>query len=208
MALLDRISKSAIHLMEDGVGSRLGKGILKAAGSKKALGILTAGAVVKGLSDTVGKSAIDNAMDIAFDNPEADRAVLGTDLKPSMLVAQAGLGPISDVARNMNISKYGYNPGANAAIGSIGMGAMLGGTAGAVLGSKGGVKGAIIGGIAGNLLGGISGLAVAASPTLSYAKNNRQLLSQSPFSNSSLMTADSLNASGDIVFGMHNTRRG
>jgi hypothetical protein len=35
---------------------------------------------------------------------------------------------------------------------------------------------------------------------------NKQLMSQSP--NSSLAMANQLNASGDIVLGMHNSRRG
>lgn len=109
MALLDKIGKSL------SIASR----------SKAVMGTVAAGAVIKGLSDTVGQSAISNAMDIAFDNPEADRAVLGTDLTPSLLVAQAGLGPVSGVARAMNMDRYGADTGiVGPAAGGAGLGAV------------------------------------------------------------------------------------
>jgi len=40
---------------------------------------------------------------------------------------------------------------------------------------------------------------------MSRIRDNRQLLSSSPYS-TSLATAQALNASGDIVLGMHNSR--
>ena len=189
--------------------NKIGKSVLSGMGSKTALGVLTAGAVVKGLSDTVGQSAIDNAMEIAFDNPEADRAVLGTDLTPSLLLGEAGLGPISGIAKNMNIARYGVNTGPGLPMATTAGGAALGGMAGAKYGaSRGGIKGAIFGGIAGSIVGGGVGGALGIAPTAQYIRSNRQLLKESPFSNTSLVTADALNATGDIVFGMHNSRRG
>jgi hypothetical protein len=192
MALLDKIAKAA------SVG---GQAALRGSGTKTALGVLTAGAVVKGLSDSVGQSAINNAMDIAFDNPEADRAVLGTDLTPSMLLGEAGLGPISGIARSRNTLQYGVNTGPMPAVaGTIGGGAL-----GAMAGAKfGGILGFAAGGIAGAAIGG----GIGAAPTVGYINRNRQLLRESPYSNTSMMTADALNATGDIVFGMHNSRRG
>jgi len=181
--------------------NKIGKAALRGAGAKTTLGLLTAGAVVKGLSDTVGQSAISNAMDIAFDNPEADRAVLGTDLTPSLLLGEAGLGPISGYARSLNAMKYGVNTGpVLPAVTTAGLG---------TLGAVGGAKfGGVLGAVAGGAVGAIAGAALGAAPTLGYMSSNRQLLKESPFSNTSLMTADMLNASGDIVFGMHNSRRG
>lgn len=41
-----------------------------------------------------------------------------------------------------------------------------------------------------------------------YAQTNSQILNESPFYNKSLMTADRMNARGDIVLGAHNTRKG
>lgn len=102
---------------------KIGRSLSRASRSKAVMGTVVAGAVIKGLNDTVGQSAINNAMDIAFDNPEADRAVLGTDLTPSLLVAQAGLGPVSGVARAMNVDRYGANTGM---VGPAAVGAGLG----------------------------------------------------------------------------------
>lgn len=115
----------------------IGRALSTASRSKTVMGLAVAGAVTKGLSDTVGQSAIDNAMDIAFDNPEADRAILGTDLTPSLLVSQAGLGPISGAARAMNIDKYGVNMGIE---GPMKGGAAIGGALGFFGGVSYGVK--------------------------------------------------------------------
>jgi hypothetical protein len=70
---------------------------------------------------------------------------------------------------------------------------------------------AVIGGIAG-LLGASTGFsaglgATGVAPVASYVSNNQEFISQSPYS-SSRSTAQRLNASGDIVLGMHNSRRG
>lgn len=71
------------------------------------------------------------------------------------------------------------------------MGAMIGGAIGAGLGA---------GGFNAFSGGGIRG----------YVDNNQQFFKESPYAprSSSLATASSLSASGDIVLGMHNSRRG
>ena len=184
---------------------KIGRAVGTASRSKTLMGLAVAGAVTKGLSDTVGKSAIDNAMDIAFDDPEADRAVLGTDLTPSLLVAEGGFGPISGAARAMNMDKYGLDLGPKAMIGGGAIGTALGGYAGMSLGR--GIKSKIALGIGGAIVGAGAGTAAGLSPALMHARRNEQLLRESPFSNSSLATAQSLNATGDIVLGMHNSRR-
>lgn len=209
MALLNRIGKAVTAASR--VGKSTGVSVMGGGGGigKAVLGVAAAGAVVKGLSDTVGRSAIDNAMDIAFDNPEADRAVIGTDLTPSLLLGQAGLGPISSTAKNLNLMKYGVNTGPLPIMGGTVGGGALGGFGGAMLGRRmGGIKGTIAGGVLGSMIGGGVGGAIGAAPTLQYVRSNQQLLRESPYSNTSLVTADALNASGDIVFGMHNSRRG
>jgi hypothetical protein len=204
MALLDKIGKSLTR-----ASANAGTNASRALGSKAMMGTLVGGAVIKGLSDSVGQSAIDNAMEIAFDNPEADRAVLGTDLSPSLLLSQAGLGPISGIAKNINMAKYGLDTGPMPVIGGGAGGAGLGAVGGALMGRKmGGIKGAIGGGILGSIIGGTTGASIGAAPTIQYMNQNRQLIRESPFSNTSMMTADALNATGDIVFGMHNSRRG
>jgi hypothetical protein len=40
------------------------------------------------------------------------------------------------------------------------------------------------------------------------ARANQQIMTQSPFYNQSALNAERLNASGNIVLGMHNQRRG
>ena len=208
MALLDKIGKAATRLSQ--AGRSAGISAMGGGGGlgKTAFGVAIAGGALSGLSN-IGNSAIDNAMEIAFDNAQADRAVLGTDLSPSLLLGEAGLGAISGTARNMNALKYGVNTGPGLPIATTAGGAALGGMGGAGLGFKmKGIKGMLAGGAIGSIVGGSVGGGIGIAPTAAYLRQNQQLLKESPFSNTSLVTADALNASGDIVFGMHNSRRG
>lgn len=84
---------------------------------------------------------------------------------------------------------------------------------GAIAGARrGGLKGAISGGALGAIVGGVAGGALGAggSASMAYqtAKTNSQIIRESPFYNQSALTANRLNASGNIVLGMHNQRRG
>ena len=205
MALLNKIGKAVTRAGRSAKISAMGGG---GGIGKAAFGVALAGGTVAGLSN-VANAGIDNAMDIAFDNPQADRAVLGTDLSPSLMLGEAGLGPISGAARNVNALKYGVNTGPGLPIATAAGGSMLGGMGGAVLGfKKKGIKGMFVGGAIGSVIGGSVGGGMGIAPTAAYLRENQQLLRESPFSNTSLVTADALNASGDIVFGMHNSRRG
>lgn len=96
--------------------------------------------MLSGLSDTVGQAAIDNSMEIAFGNREADRMVLGTDLTPSLILSEAGMGPISNAARMKNYNQYGYvqNPAITAPVGAA-FGAAIGSKLGRPI--MGGIKG-------------------------------------------------------------------
>lgn len=96
-------------------------------------------------------------------------------------------------------------------------GGIIGGIKGAKAGSRfgGGRKGAILGAVSGAALGGGVGAgtgAIFVGGSISQAnqarKANSQIINESPFYNSSLLTAERLNARGDIVLGAHNTRRG
>jgi len=60
----------------------------------------------------------------------------------------------------------------------------------------------------GGVLGGITGVYGSIDFARRSAQENQQIISQSPFYNSSMLTAERLNASGDIVLGAYNTRRG
>lgn len=88
---------------------------------------------------------------------------------------------------------------------------------GAVVGArKKGLKGALAGGALGALAGGAAGaatiggsVAMTAMPVKGYIENNQRFFSESPYAGRTSGTiANSLNASGDIVLGMHNSRRG
>jgi hypothetical protein len=57
-------------------------------------------------------------------------------------------------------------------------------------------------------MGGMLGGGAAVGQAISTARANRQIISESPFYNHSALTAQRLNASGNIVLGMHNQRRG
>lgn len=170
---------------------------------------------IKGFAGQVIPAGIDTAMDVAFDDPQADRAILGTDLTPSIYLGARGPTGVRGIARGLNATRFGYgvaNPAKSAIGAGAGMGAM-GALAGGALGySRGGLKGAITGGVIGALGGGVAGGALGAgsSATLAYqtARANSQILNESPFYNKSALTAQRLNASGNIVLGMHNQRRG
>jgi hypothetical protein len=77
----------------------------------------------------------------------------------------------------------------------------------------GGFGGAIsnLGGAKFGAIGAIAGAAIGAASPLMYTagriRNNQEFYSQSPYSRSRQL-ANELNASGDIVLGMHNSRGG
>lgn len=187
---------------------RVGK-LLEFSGMGKT-GAVAAGAFfgyrgAKGIYNEVAPNAINNMMDVAFDDPEADRAVLGTDLTPSMLYMGSGL-PGARIARARNLSRTGINTGpVGAAVPPL-LGATLGAATGGIIGKKYGLGS--VGAAVGGLIGGAAGAAVTADNVLGTAARNRQVINQSPFYNQSLLTAERLNASGNIVLGMHNQRRG
>ena len=189
-------------------------------GSRKAQGAVLGGLFLAGVGKQVIRPSIKAAMDVAFDDPNADRQVLGTDLTPSMLIGASVGGPVGSVARGANAYRFGYgatNPyyaqrGAGRAGGIIGAvgGGMYGYTKGIAgqKGTKGAIMGAIAGGTAGNVAGRVTGGTGSLMFAKKYAQTNSQILNESPFYNHSLMTADRMNARGDIVLGAHNTRRG
>jgi hypothetical protein len=163
---------------------------------------------LKGLYDATAKPTIKNAMDVAFGDPNADQAVLGTDLTPSMMYGASGL-PGSVIGRTINPTRFPVNPGGRAAligapIVGAAAGAALGNMASKVFGGK--HRGILVG--AGAVAGAIGGIGATATSVKAVAQQNSQIISQSPYYNQSALTAQRLNASGEIVLGMHNGRRG
>ena len=142
--------------------------------------------------------------DVAFGDPNADETFLGRKLTPGAVFDAAIPG--SSTGRNT--------------MAAMGLGATLGGVVGGMAkGFKGGVLGAAFGATA--------GLAGSAAMGVGYINRNERFINESPYvgtrrlnrdmtyggkiygqRNSSLQTAQELNADGNIVLGMHNLRRG
>lgn len=81
-----------------------------------------------GFYNATAQPTIKAAMDVAFDDPNADRAVLGTDLTPSILAAGTMGGPVGGIARGVNATRfYGYPNPVKSAAGSSVVGAAVGG---------------------------------------------------------------------------------
>ena len=154
---------------------------------------------MRGFNSEVAPAVRSAAMDVAFDDPEADRLMLGRNISPSMLAMSSGVPVVSQLARARNLGTVGAD------IGPVGSAALVGGFAagGAAFGRLTMKRGGL-----GAVIGGALGASLAIDNVIGTARNNSQIIGQSPFYNQSLLTAERLNASGNIVFGMHNGRRG
>ena len=180
--------------------SSIGKTLYKGATTKVGAAAIIGGAATAGLAKNAAPAARDAAMDVAFGDPNADEAFLGRKLTP---------GAVFDAA------VPGSHSGRNT-IGAMGAGAMLGGFVGGMAkGFKGGALGAAFGATA--------GLAGSVAMGTAYINRNERFINESPYlgnrrlnrdmsygqqRNTSLQTAQELNADGNIVLGMHNLRRG
>jgi hypothetical protein len=157
-----------------------------------------------GVMNSAGKSAKEGMMEAAFGSPDADRAFLGTELSGRFLAGSVLGGPVGGLMRaSAPLDYMKVNPAAPTAkmqAGSTALGGIIGGVVGGIgLGKKGGAIGAI------------AGAALGAAAPLGYTarrmQNNQEFYSQSPYARSRQL-ANELNASGDIVLGMHNSRGG
>jgi hypothetical protein len=172
--------------------------------------MIKAGAVVGfgalfglGAMNTAGQSAKEGMMEAAFGSPDADRAFLGTELSGRFLAGSILGGSVGGLMRaSAPLDYFKVNPvapGPKMQAGSTVAGGLIGGGIGAFFGKKYGAVGAI------------AGAAIGAAAPLGYAagriRNNQQFYSQSPYARSRQL-ANELNASGDIVLGMHNSRGG
>lgn len=122
-------------------------------------------------------------------------------------IAAGGIAGFSSQTMDDALSTYGARPSVGMNVATTGIGAAVGGSVGALALAGSGMKKAAIAGGIGAAIGGLAGAAAVPAMTASRVMNNRQLLARSPY-NSSLNTAQMLNASGDIVLGMHNSRGG
>lgn len=204
MALLGKVGKVA-----SGVGRSMGESKLLAA-------TLIGGSFLAGFANKTGEAAISGTMDVAFGTPDADNYMLGgRDLTPSLAMGALMPGLAGAPARLKNaadLGMYGYGNTAAIAAGppvAAGIGMGIGAIAGQIAKANkvphiGGIRGAL----AGAAIGGAVGLAGAVQAATHPYRSNPNLFTNSPYYNTSLSNAERLNASGDIVLGMHNSRRG
>jgi len=197
----------------------------------KGAGLLLGGVFAAGVANKTIHPAVDAANDIAFGDPEADKYFMGSQgLSPSGLI-DAGTGSKGGAAGTIGGAAIG---GIFGGIGAGAAGSMLkqqtlkesikvpthyakdipliGGKKIAGIGGKEILKGgthAKIGGGALGVIGAVAGAALGASTMArSYVNRNQQFFNESPYAKGSAMQASSTQAYGDMVLGMHNSRRG
>jgi hypothetical protein len=207
-----------------GVLGSVGKSIYKGATSRVGAGMIIGGAAAAGLYKTAARPAMDAAMDVALGDPNADQHFVGEKLSPLVFGAGA-IGGMAGAAKLASPQYYqDFMPPVKPAVGvglTGGIGALAGGLMGRGFLGKG--KGALIGGAIGGALG-LAGYGKLAANRAAQGENtpyagNRRLNpntlnyddyenTQGYLRNSSLAMANKLNSHGDIVFGMHNMRRG
>lgn len=205
-----------------GAVSGMGNAVSKVASSRAGIAGVAAGAGAVGLGSSIGQPLKDAAFDVAFDDTEADRYFTGRDLDARFLAGSlmGGVGggllqataPGDYLAANPPISAEGFTASVIAARTAAGpVTGTMGAAAGAFLGSSLGPAGKKFGKIAGGLIGGFGGanlgIALPALGVGAYLNNNREFFQNSPYS-PTRQTQNTLSASGDIVLGMHNSRRG
>lgn len=201
----------------------VGKSVYKAATSKWGTRGIVGAAAAAGMYKAAARPAMDAALDVAFDNPDADKSFTGGKLSPLIF----GGGVIGGAASGAKMLSPQYaedyalplNP-----VAGVGLGAAIGAGIGGMITRS--AKGAAIGGLLG---GGISTAGYARSGhdrgqkslktsyggsrrldpnTLDYDWDTRASDPREAYRNSSGRISQQMNSSGDIVLGMHNLRRG
>lgn len=199
-------------------GVKAGKAISGSSGARKAgMGLLTAGAIGAGVVSGAGQ-VMDSAFDVAFDDPQADRAFVGSDIGLGTLIGSSIGGPVGSASRahlygNANQIAGGYMTTA----GGVGVMAAGAGITGASYGfrkvmqrlphagvSSVGIKGMLAGAGIAAVGAGISAAGIGGA----RAGYQEESVRQNPFVNTTASTMNRLNISGDIVLGAHNGRRG
>jgi hypothetical protein len=198
---------------------------------KIGMGALAVGAMGAGAISGSGE-IMNSAMDVAFDDPQADRAFVGTDVGIGTILGSSIGGPIGGMAKAplyqnaVAMQGGGVLAAGGAGAAALGAGTMAAGLgiAGAAYGMQGlarrmpipgggsfsskGVKAGLITagvGLGATLLGG--GVAAGGGAAIAGGLQE-ETRRQNPFANTTRGTSSRLNISGDIVLGAHNSRRG
>lgn len=157
-----------------------------------------------GVMSASGKSAKQGMMEAAFGSPDADRAFLGTELSGRYLAGSILGGSAGGLMRASAPFDYlktnPIAPGPKMQLATTIGGGIIGGAIGGFGLNK---RFGAVGAIGGAILGAVAPLAY----TGTRIQANSDFYSQSPYARSRQL-ANELNASGDIVLGMYNSRGG
>lgn len=208
----------------------LGRAVTRAGSSKAALGGIAAVGLTSGLVGSTARPALDAANEMAFSDQDADRYFLGErGLSPGTIldstigsgaaaagtVAGGALGAVGGGLLGLGvgsaINEAKFQKDINIPKNFADDIPLIGGKKVPLVGGqnlfKGGVggRGKIAMAAAGAVVGGGYG---ASTFVRSHVNRNRDFYQQSPYNRGSAMQAASTNAYGDMVLGMHNSRRG
>jgi len=202
-----------------GILESLGRGVSHLGSRKGSLLAIGAVAGLAGFAKKAGPAARDAVLDVGLGDPNADRYFTGSKFSGRSLLG-AGIGGNLGTAVQMTnpgdfMRTHPMIPGP-VPTGLAGgfAGGVLGTMAGGIMGAKKGVGGMFAGAFAGAALGAgvgtIAGMAVPAAAAMHYMKSdNPDFFSNSPYSQKGTrQMMNDLGASGDVVLGMHNSRRG
>jgi len=191
--------------------TRAGSALTYGGGSPRGLAAIGAAAFAAGVINEAGPAARDAAFESTLGTSDADRYFTGRKFSTRFLAGTAMGGPLggalqstapSDMLATGSAAVTG-NPVGYAAGGSA-IGALTGGGVAALAGT--GFKGKALGAIGGAIVGGAVGGSLPFAAAGQYARSNKEFFSQSPYGRST--ANNDLSAVGDIVLGMHNSRRG
>jgi len=193
------------------LGRKAGSALTYGGGSPRGLAAIGAVAFAAGVANEAGPAARDAAFESTLGTSDADRYFTGRKFSARFLASGALPGPLGSAVRatapgDMLATGTGALTG-NPAGYAMG-GSAIGGLAGGMVGSKagGGVRGKVLGAIGGAVVGGAVGGSLPYAGAATYVRSNREFFSQSPYGRST--ANNDMSAVGDIVLGMHNSRRG
>lgn len=203
---------------------RAGQGMAKAGSNRAVLAGLGVTAFGVGMASSIAPAARDAAFDFALGDPNADVAFTGRKLDTRYLIGKGMPGPIGYAMRASSPDEYtAFDtpvPTKDQVTAGIGVGAAIGTGVGFIAGRALGLgnKGSSLLAGLGTMTGSALGASTAFVATNSLRKQNERFFKESPYSpissvkkGPSRTTAQTMydtNAVGDIVLGMHNSRRG
>lgn len=191
-----------------------GDGITMAGTSKGFLAATAIGAGAIGLASVAAPAARDASFDVFMGDPDADVAFTGRKMSARYLAGTQMPGAMGLATRMSSPEEYAtfsapIPTGKEAiAAGTVGTGIGAGIGFGLAFMGGGGKLAKTIGTAAGAMIGGVVGTGASTVATRNMMQDNKRFFAESPYRRSSSSIAGSTNAVGDIVLGMHNSRRG